>query len=98
MRAPPSVAPAADFAANRFTPAQRLAFLDELAQSGATWQQTDEDMLLVSLPEAADRTSVFALYNREVDELGESFGGEADADADGHVVDRGQHQLAFGWD
>jgi len=99
MRAPGAPPRGANYATNRFPPGELEAFLDELRVAGAillTW--TDDATLVVTLPLTPVRAAVFAIYNREVDSCGESFGGEEHVDDDLHAQDVGQATLTFWWD
>ena len=68
-------------------------FVDELYAAGATLVEVDREALVVSLPaDATSRARVIDLYNREVDALGEEFGGDP---PQGHELSR-EEALASG--
>lgn len=53
------------------------AFVEALYAAGAVFVQAQESTLVVTLPAAPEtRAQLFAIYNQQVDEVGEEFGGE----------------------
>ncbi|MFO0576163.1 MAG: hypothetical protein U1A78_19340 [Polyangia bacterium] len=81
------------------------AFVEALYQAGAVQVRVDglreggqrATTLVAELPEdPAQRAALFGMYNTEVEQYGESFGGE-ETDPD-PVTERGQRTLTFFWD
>lgn len=62
------------------------SFVNELYSAGATLVEVNDDTLVATLPtDAAARARIIGIYNREIDEFGEEFGGE---DTQGHEIAR----------
>lgn len=76
------------------------AFVESLYAAGALLVAIEKNMIVATLPSDVDaRARVIAIYNREVDEFGEEFGGEegpghemtrAEAEAIGHPEAEGE--------
>lgn len=81
------------------------AYVEALYQAGAVQVRVDglsesgqrATTLVVELPsDPAQRQALFGMYNTEVEEFGEGFGGEqTDPDP---VAENGQRTLTFWWD
>jgi hypothetical protein len=61
-----------------------VAYVDALYAAGATNVQVERESLIATLPADPEaRARLFAIYNREVEEFGEEFGGE---EQQGHYI------------